>query len=104
MRAGEAPKSVRPHCTKSGRRSHSALSTRKYSCSAPSVMVAWPSGSPKQAISRRAARSSACIERSSGVFLSSTSPVYEQKTVGMQSVAPLLWRLMKTGLVTSQAV
>ena len=104
MRAGDAPKSVRPHCTRSGRRSHSSRSTRKYSCSAPNVIVAWPSGSPKHAISLRTARSRACIERRSGVFLSSTSPVYEQKTVGMQSVAPLLWRLMKMGLVTSQAV
>ena len=78
---------------------------RKYSCSGPSVQTTRPSaGSPKHAISRRTAFSIACIERRSGVFLSSTSPVYEQKTVGMQSVAPLAWRLMKAGLVTSQAV
>ena len=31
----------------------------------------------------------ACIERSSGVFLSSASPVQETKAVGMHSVVPL---------------
>ena len=37
----------------------------------------------------RPALLSACIERSSGVFLSSASPVQETNAVGMHSVVPL---------------
>ena len=44
------------------------------------------------------------MERSSGVFLSSASPVQEQKAVGMQSVVPLGFSRMNAGLVGSHAV
>ena len=44
------------------------------------------------------------MDRRSGVLESSASPVYEQKAVGMQSVAPFAWRLMNAGLVGSHAV
>ncbi len=47
---------------------------------------------------------SASIERSSGVFLSSASPVHETNAVGMHEVAPLGFSMMKAGLVGSQAV
>ena len=36
--------------------------------------------------------------------MSSVAPVNEQNAVGMQSVAPLAWRLTKAGLVGSHAV
>ena len=62
------------------------------------------SGRPKHFISRFVETLNAWIDRSSGVFLSSASPVYAQNAVGMQSVAPLLWRLMNAGLVGSHAV
>ena len=44
----------------------------------------------------------ACIERSTGVFLSSASPVQETNAVGMHSVVPLGFSRMYAGLVTSQ--
>ena len=47
---------------------------------------------------------SASIERSSGILLSSASPVQETNAVGMQSSAPLGFSRMKAGLVGSQAV
>ena len=59
---------------------------------------------PKSFRTRSACFESASIERSSGVFLSSASPVQEQKAVGMQSVVPLGFSRMKAGLVGSQAV
>jgi hypothetical protein len=46
----------------------------------------------------------AALERNSGDFLSNASPVQETNTVGIQRVAPLLVRMTKAGLVTSQAV
>ena len=59
---------------------------------------------PNSLRTRRACLQMASIERSSGVFLSSASPVQEQKAVGMQSVVPLGFSRMKAGLVGSQAV
>ena len=55
-------------------------------------------------ISRSVARETAWIDLRSGVFMSSVSPVKEQNAVGMHSVAPFSWRLMKAGEVGSQAV
>ena len=52
----------------------------------------------------RAARLSSRIERSSGVFLSSASPRYEMKTLGIVSVAPCSLRTRKAGDVGSQPV
>ena len=46
----------------------------------------------------------AALERSSGVFLSSASPVQLTNTVGMQRVTPLGVCISQAGLVTSQAV
>ncbi len=47
----------------------------------------------------------AAMERSSGVFLSRASPLYEQKAVGMQRVtSPSASSLRKAGEVQSQAV
>ena len=51
-----------------------------------------------------AERDSASIERSSGIFASSASPVHEANAVGMQSSAPLGFSRMKAGLVGSHAV
>ena len=73
--ADGAPNSVRPVSTRSGRFFQYSLSMRKYSCSAPSVHAAWPSARPKSFMRRFSDLSSACIERRSGVFLSSDSPV-----------------------------
>ncbi len=78
---------------------------RKYSCSGPAVATTYSgSDSPKICSTRRACLFSACIERSSGVFLSSASPVQEQNAVGMQSVLPFGFSRMYAGLVTSHAV
>ncbi len=44
------------------------------------------------------------MERSSGILLSSASPVQEVKAVGMQSSAPFGFSHMNAGLVGSQAV
>jgi hypothetical protein len=53
---------------------------------------------------RIAERESASIERSSGVFASSASPVQETNAVGMQSNAPFGFSRMNAGLVGSHAV
>jgi hypothetical protein len=47
---------------------------------------------------------SASIERSSGIFVSSASPVHDANAVGMQSRAPLGFSMMKAGDVGSHAV
>ena len=47
---------------------------------------------------------SASIERSSGIFVSSASPVHDTNAVGMQSSAPLGFSRMNAGEVGSQAV
>ena len=49
----------------------------------------WRSSWPNSFRMRWACLFSACIERSTGVFLSSASPVQEQNAVGMHSVVPL---------------
>ena len=53
---------------------------------------------------RTAARESSFMERRSGVFLSSASPVYETKTEGIVRVHPRSWKMRKAGEVGSQAV
>ena len=60
--------------------------------------------SPNSRSARTADRDSASIERSSGILLSSASPVQEANAVGMQSTAPLGFSRMNAGLVGSQAV
>ena len=59
---------------------------------------------PKSLSTRAACTLIACWDRSSGVFLSSASPVQEMKIVGMQSVLPFGFSRMYAGLVTSQPV
>jgi hypothetical protein len=49
-------------------------------------------------------RDSASIERSSGIFWSSASPVHDVNAVGMHSSAPLGFSRMNAGDVGSQAV
>jgi len=44
------------------------------------------------------------MERSTGVFLSSASPVQLQNAVGMQRVVPFGFSRMNAGLVGSHAV
>ncbi len=45
------------------------------------------------------------MERSSGILVSSASPVHDTKAVGMQRVTLPPWpRIRKAGLVGSQAV
>ena len=77
---------------------------RKYSCSGPAVVYTFDASDPNSFSMRTACFESASIERSRGVFLSSASPVHEQKAVGMQRVVPLGFSRMKAGLVGSQAV
>ena len=73
----------------------------KYACSAPAMgMTRRVSLSPKRRSTRSAWRSSASMDRSSGVFLSSISPPQEQKQVGMYRVSSFT----KAGEVQSQAV
>jgi len=59
---------------------------------------------PNSFSTRTACLLSASIDRSSGVFLSSASPRYEQKALGMYSVMFLPFSLTKTGEVQSHAV
>ena len=80
-------------------------STRKYSCSAPQLELSVSTSvSPISDSTRWAAVSMAALERSSGIFLSSDSPVQDMKTLGIMSVAPLGVRITNAGLVGSQAV
>ena len=53
---------------------------------------------------RTACVDSASIERSSGVFLSSASPVQLTNAVGMTSVVPFGFESSQGGLVGSHAV
>ena len=57
-------------------------------------------------LAARAARccDSASIERSSGIFWSSASPVHDANAVGMQSIAPFGFSRMNAGDVGSHAV
>ena len=77
---------------------------RKYSCSAPRVISTCAFGWPNLRISRSVALETAWIERRSGVFMSSVSPVKEQNAVGMHKVAPFSWRFTNAGEVGSHAV
>ena len=63
-----------------------------------------PSALSSSCNARIAAPDSASIERSSGILLSSASPVQDVNAVGMHSSAPLGFSRMKAGLVGSQAV
>src|SRR6188508_2333030 len=76
---------------------------RKYSCSGPHVAYTRSAVDPNSFSTRTACFETASIERSSGVFLSSASPVQLTKAVGMTSVTllPLTWN---GGLVGSHAV
>ena len=60
--------------------------------------------SPNIFSARSATFDSASIERSSGIFWSSASPVHETNAVGMQRTAPFGFSRMKAGDVGSQAV
>ena len=61
-------------------------------------------GTPNRFSARTACVDSASIERSSGVFLSSDSPVQLTNAVGMTSVAELPFMSSQGGLVGSHAV
>ena len=90
---------------RSGRSKKYCSSIRKYSCSGPTVVkTRLASSSPSSRSALIAERESASIERSSGIFASSASPVQEANAVGMQSSAPFGFSRMKAGLVGSQAV
>ena len=62
------------------------------------------SSSPSSRSAFTAAWDSASIERSSGIFPSSASPVQLAKAVGIASSVPFGFSRMKAGLVGSQAV
>ena len=59
---------------------------RKYSCSGPQVVITRSAFEPNSLSTLMACFESASIERSSGVFLSSVSPVQLTNAVGMTSV------------------
>ena len=102
---GLAPYSVRPVITRSGRSKKYCSSIRKYSCSGPTVVnTCDASPSPRTPSARTAALDSASIERSSGIFWSSASPVHDANAVGMHSSAPFGFSRMKAGEDGSQAV
>ena len=103
---GRAPNSVRSQMSRSGRRKYSSRSTRKYSCSGPTVVYTreTPWSVPKIFRMRSAWRESASTERRSGILVSSASPVQETNAVGMQRVTLLSPRMRNAGLVASQAV
>src|SRR5262245_46209731 len=78
---------------------------RKYSCSGPVVgKTLVTSFSPIKRRSRTACASIAWQDRRRGVFLSSASPVQEQKAVGIISVDPDGVSRRNAGEVGSQAV
>jgi hypothetical protein len=85
---------------------YSSRSTRKYSCSGPTVVNTrdTPPAVPKIRKIRSACFDNASIERRSGILVSSASPVQETNAVGMTSVTTLWFRIRKAGLVASQAV
>ena len=101
---GLAPKSVRPALMRSGRLKKNCRSIRKYSCSGPQVATTRWALEPKSFRMRTACFESASIERSSGVFLSSASPVQLTNAVGMTSVVPFGITSSQGGLVGSHAV
>ena len=77
---------------------------RKYSCSGPHVVTTRLAFEPKSFSTRTACFESASIERSSGVFLSSASPVQLTKAVGMTRVVADPLFSSQGGLVGSHAV
>src|SRR5437660_4019933 len=77
---------------------------RKYSCSGPHVVTTRSAVDPNSFRTRTACFDSASIDRRSGVFLSSASPVQLTKAVGMTSVTELPLLRSHGGLVGSQAV
>ncbi len=78
---------------------------RKYSCSGPTVVKTRAAlSSPSRPSARIADFERASIERSSGIFVSSASPVHETNAVGMHSSAPLGFSRMNAGELGSQAV
>ena len=77
---------------------------RKYSCSGPHVVMTRRACDPNSFRIRSACTEIASCERSSGVFLSSASPVQLTKTVGMTSVAPFGLTSSHGGDVGSHAV
>ncbi len=60
--------------------------------------------SPSSDSARIAERDSASIERSSGILLSSASPLHDVNAVGIVSSAPFGFSRMKAGDDGSQAV
>src|SRR3712207_6865734 len=90
---------------RSGRSKKYCSSIRKYSCSGPTVVkMRWAVMSPNRRSARIADFDSASIERNSGIFWSSASPVQDANAVGMQSSAPFGFSRMKAGDDGSQAV
>src|SRR5215211_3283426 len=77
---------------------------RKYSCSGPQVVMTRSAVDPKIRSTRTACVESASIDRRSGVFLSSASPLQLTNAVGMTSVTELPLFSSHGGLVGSQAV
>src|SRR3954470_10141783 len=77
---------------------------RKYSCSGPQVEKTRSAVEPNSLSTRTACFETASIERRSGVFLSSASPVQLTNAVGMTSVALLPLICSHGGLVGSHAV
>jgi hypothetical protein len=63
-----------------------------------------PLSVPKILRIRSACVDSASTERSSGILVSSASPVQDTKAVGMHSVTLFSPRMRNAGLVASQAV
>src|SRR6266850_6415880 len=77
---------------------------RKYSCSGPQVAKTRSAVEPNSFSTRTACFDTASIERSSGVFLSSASPVQLTNAVGITNVTLLPLTCSHGGLVGSQAV
>src|SRR5690349_18856644 len=78
---------------------------RKYSCSGPHVAYTRSAVEPNNLRMRTACFDTASIERSSGVFLSSASPVQLTNAVGITSVTLLpALKCSHGGLVGSHAV
>jgi hypothetical protein len=87
---GLAPNSVRPARDQVGAREEEVAVDQEVLLLGPAVATpAPPSVWPNSFRMRCACLFSACIERSTGVFLSSASPVHDTNAVGMHSVVPL---------------
>src|SRR4026208_897724 len=77
---------------------------RKYSCSGPHVVMTRSAFDPNSLRMRTACVESASIERKSGGFLSSASPVHDSNAVGMTRVTPFGLTRSHGGDVGSHAV